>query len=71
MAEGNCNRAIAKHLQIGEATVKTHINRLLSKLKVRDRTQAVTAAVRRGIVSVEALKALRVAETYATSPPEG
>lgn len=56
MAEGNSNKSIAKHLQIGEATVKTHINRLFSKLKVKDRTQAVTAAVRRGIVPFEALK---------------
>ena len=56
MAEGNSNKAIAKHLQIGEATVKTHINRLLSKLKVMDRTQAVMTAVRRGIVPLESLR---------------
>jgi DNA-binding NarL/FixJ family response regulator len=56
MAEGNNNKAIAKHLQIGEATVKTHVNRLLSKLKVMDRTQAVTTAVRRGFVPFEALR---------------
>lgn len=50
---GHSNKAIAGHLHISEATVKTHINSLLSKLGVCDRTQAATAAILRGIVSLE------------------
>ena len=42
--------------EISEATVKTHINNLLSKLGVTDRTQAATAAIQRGIVTLESLR---------------
>jgi two-component system NarL family response regulator len=41
---------------ISETTVKTHINRLLGKLGVTDRTQAATSAIQRGIVPLESLK---------------
>jgi DNA-binding NarL/FixJ family response regulator len=47
---GNSNKEIAAALFISEATVKTHINSLLSKLGVTDRTQAATTALQRGIV---------------------
>jgi two-component system NarL family response regulator len=47
---GNSNKEIAATLFISEATVKTHINSLLSKLGVSDRTQAATTALQRGIV---------------------
>jgi DNA-binding NarL/FixJ family response regulator len=47
---GNSNKEIASALFISEATVKTHINSLLSKLGVTDRTQAATTALQRGIV---------------------
>jgi len=47
---GNSNREIGKALNISEATVKTHINSILSKLDVNDRTQAATTAIQRGIV---------------------
>ena len=50
---GQSNRTIARELDISEATVKTHINSLLSKLGVSDRTQAATTAIVRGIVSLE------------------
>jgi DNA-binding NarL/FixJ family response regulator len=53
---GKSNKEIAAALEISEATVKTHINTLLSKLGVTDRTQAATAAIRRGIVSFESLR---------------
>jgi DNA-binding NarL/FixJ family response regulator len=53
---GNSNKEIATELNISEATVKTHINTLLSKLGVTDRTQAATAAIRRGIVPFESLR---------------
>ena len=50
---GRSNRSISGHLDISEATVKTHINSLLSKLCVTDRTQAATTAILRGIVTAE------------------
>ena len=47
---GKSNKEIGRELFISEATVKTHINSLLSKLGVSDRTQAATTALQRGIV---------------------
>ena len=47
---GRANKEIASDLFISEATVKTHINSLLSKLGVTDRTQAATVALQRGFV---------------------
>jgi DNA-binding NarL/FixJ family response regulator len=47
---GKSNKEIGRDLSISEATVKTHINSLLSKLGVTDRTQAATTALQRGIV---------------------
>lgn len=52
MAQGMSNVDIATTLTIGESTVKSHVNRLLSKLSVNDRTQAVIVAVKRGLVSL-------------------
>ena len=45
---GRANKDIASDLSISEATVKTHVNNLLAKLGVVDRTQAATAALQRG-----------------------
>ena len=50
---GRSNKEIAQDLIISEATVKTHINSILSKLGVTDRTQAATSALQRGIVHLE------------------
>ncbi len=50
IVSGNSNKEIASALFISEATVKTHVNNLLSKLGVSDRTQATTTALQRGIV---------------------
>ena len=50
---GHSNKEIATRLFISEATVKTHINSLLSKLGVSDRTQAATTALQRGIVHLD------------------
>ena len=47
---GRANKEIAADLFISEATVKTHVNSLLGKLGVVDRTQAATAALQRGFV---------------------
>jgi two-component system NarL family response regulator len=50
IACGQSNREIGTSLGIGEGTVKTHVNRVLSKLGARDRTQAVVVALERGII---------------------
>jgi DNA-binding NarL/FixJ family response regulator len=50
---GRSNKEIASDLNISEATVKTHINSILSKLGVSDRTQAATSALQRGIVHLD------------------
>ena len=47
---GRSNKEIGSDLSISEATVKSHINSILSKLGVTDRTQAATTALQRGIV---------------------
>jgi DNA-binding NarL/FixJ family response regulator/anti-sigma regulatory factor (Ser/Thr protein kinase) len=52
ITRGNRNRAIAEKLFISEETVKVHIKHLLEKLQATDRAQAVTIAVRRGIIEL-------------------
>ncbi len=54
IVSGKSNKEIAATLFISEATVKTHVNNLLSKLGVEDRTHAAMAAIRRGIVPLDA-----------------
>ena len=50
MAAGKRNKEIAGALSIAEDTVKMHVRNILSKLQVNDRTEAVTSALRRGII---------------------
>lgn len=50
MAAGKRNKEIAGQLSIAEDTVKMHVRNILSKLQVNDRTEAVTIALRRGII---------------------
>lgn len=50
IAEGNRNQDIADKLFISEGTVKVHIKHIMGKLGANDRTQAITIALRRGII---------------------
>jgi DNA-binding NarL/FixJ family response regulator len=52
MAAGKRNKEIAGDLSIAEDTVKMHVRNILSKLQVSDRTEAVTIALRRGIIQL-------------------
>jgi DNA-binding NarL/FixJ family response regulator len=52
VAEGNRNRDIAEMLFISEETVKVHVKHIMDKLGAKDRTQAISIAVRRGIIEL-------------------
>jgi DNA-binding NarL/FixJ family response regulator len=53
VAKGLGNKEIAGALNIAEVTVKLHVSHVLEKLNVKDRTQAATAALQRGIISLD------------------
>jgi len=50
IARGRSNKEIASDIGIAEDTVKRHVTNLLAKLRVADRTQATTEAIRRGLI---------------------
>lgn len=52
IAAGNSNKRVADKLSIGEASVKSHVENILSKLGANDRTHAVTIALKRGIIEL-------------------
>jgi len=52
LAKGNSNREIGERLGIAENTVRIHVSRILDKLDVTDRTQAVLLALQHGLVHV-------------------
>ena len=53
IAQGKSNKIIAADLSISEGTVKIHVNNILSKLGVSDRTHAATFALQRGIIHLD------------------
>ena len=53
VARGTSNKEIAKQLWVSETTVKSHMLHIFDKLGVTDRTAAVTAALKRGIIRLE------------------
>ena len=53
IARGLSNKEIATQLYLVEGTVKVHVTSILSKLRVTDRTQAILAGVKQGIIQIE------------------
>jgi len=53
LAKGKSNKEIGQSLFITEGTVKTHVNKLLEKLNVKDRTEAVVVGVKRGLIQLD------------------
>lgn len=53
LAQGMTNQEIAKHLVIGEGTVRTHVSNILSKLHLANRTQAALYALREGLATLD------------------
>jgi DNA-binding NarL/FixJ family response regulator len=52
VAGGNANKTIAARLAITEETVKSHVTKILAKLRANDRTHAVTIGLKRGIIDL-------------------
>jgi DNA-binding NarL/FixJ family response regulator len=52
VTNGKCNKEIGVLLNISESTVKVHMTHIFEKLKVGGRTEAINAAVRRGLVRI-------------------
>lgn len=55
LAAGYSNKEIARHMKIGESTVKTHVTNILDKLGVQSRTQAALFAAQRGLANLPGL----------------
>jgi two-component system NarL family response regulator len=53
VSKGPTNKQIGHALGISENTVKNHVNSIIEKLEVSDRTEAATTAIQRGLISVD------------------
>lgn len=60
LARGQCNKTIARHLDIAVGTVKTHVKGIMSKLEASSRTEAASIAAEKGIVDVPEFRSRRV-----------
>jgi DNA-binding NarL/FixJ family response regulator len=52
VARGSANKEIARHLSVSVSTVNSHLKNIMQKLHAKDRTQAVTIALKRGIIEI-------------------
>jgi DNA-binding NarL/FixJ family response regulator len=68
LARGGTNKQVARQLHLTEATIKSHLIRIYSKLGVEDRTGAVTAAIERGLVDLGTTAAPQ-SRRFGTVPP--
>jgi two-component system response regulator DegU len=53
MGQGRRNREIAEHLNITERTVKNHVTQIIAKLGVKNRTEAVTHALKEKLIQLD------------------
>jgi DNA-binding NarL/FixJ family response regulator len=53
LAKGLTNKQIGRVLKISDNTVRNHVNSILEKLEVADRTEAVTVAIQQGIIQID------------------
>lgn len=56
LAHGKTNRQIGEDLQVSDETIKTHVGNILSKLQMSQRTQAVVAALKQGLISLDEIE---------------
>ncbi len=56
LAHGKTNREIAAELVVSDETIKTHVGNILSKLQMTHRTQAVIAALKQGLISLDEIE---------------
>ena len=63
IARGNANKEIAAQLSIAEETVKSHVTRILDKLRANDRTHAVTIGLERGIIDLQTAPRSRISNS--------
>ncbi len=56
LAHGRTNKEIAAELVVGEETIKTHVGNILAKLHMAQRTQAVVAALKKGLISLDEIE---------------
>lgn len=68
LAQGLCNKLIARHLDIAAGTVKTHVKAIMAKLNASSRTEAASIATARGLVQIPIFSAGRVWTCAGTAP---